>query len=123
MPGADNSSFQQGEEGFSGIGRSPRTIRILALKFFVRMIDGLMFLPLLQGMAITGVLVRVDDCFLAHAFGQSRAEIFLGHRGHHFHTGQSQTLNQCDHRGLAAETGSGLPFAANEGFVHFDRSL
>lgn len=84
MPGTDHSSFEQGEKGFSGIGRSPRTIRIPALKFFARVIDGLMFLPLLQGMAITGVLVRIDDGVPAHAFGQSRAEIFLGHRSHHF---------------------------------------
>ena len=97
MPSPDDGSFKQGKEGFGGVGRSARPIRVLALIFSARVIHGLMRFPLLQRLLVARMLVRIDDRVLTDAFSQRRAEIFLGHRSNHFHSGQALAFHQRDH--------------------------
>ena len=57
MPSADDGAFEQGEEGFGSVGRSPGSILVLALVFPTRVIHGLMGFPLLQRLLVARVLI------------------------------------------------------------------
>jgi len=67
--------------------------------------------------------VRIDHRLLAHAFGQSGAEIFLRDRSHHLHADPPQALEQRNPGRFTAAFGPPIAFAAHARFVPCHRAL